>query len=240
MNIKKIEELVFNDMKIYHQKIIDSAKLFNIDEKILASIIYVEKIQYELPNILSKLKQYKVGLCERRLFNIILYKWLKRTAGYTHILAENVFFTIKKFKEMNSQYSDYLQIEYADLLSYDVGIAIKVSAGILRCLQEFWMIEIDLSHNPEILGTLYNINNRYITPKPHKHPISGGSDMDLIIDGIHYRDKIDFKHLNFGTRTKLVYESTSMNNFLRGDNEVITSINTEIELTEEYVNCSIK
>jgi hypothetical protein len=240
MNIKKIEELVFDDMKIYHQNIIDSAKLFNIDEKILASVIYVEKIQYELPNILSKLKQYKIGLCEKRLFNIILYKWLKRTAGYTHILAENVFFTIEKFKEMNSQYSDYLKMEYTELLSYNVDIAIKVSAGILRCIQEFWSTEIDLSHNPEILGTLYNINYRYISPKPHKNPVSGGSDMDLIIDGVHYRDKIDFKHLNFGTRTKLVYESVSMNNFFRGDNEAITSINSAIKSAEKFINCSIK
>jgi len=234
MKIIDIEKLVFDDMKNYHQPIFEYSNFFDIDVGILASVIYVEKVQYELPNILSKLRMYKNGLCQQRVFNAILYKWLKRTAGYTHVMGNMVFCTEKKFREMNSKYAGVLTEKDQELLPFNVDVSIKVSAAILRCIYEFWLPEIDVKHDPAILGTLYNINFRYEKPLPHKNPVPGGSDMDLIIDGKHYQNGIDYLHLNFGTRTKLVYNSQSMANFLRGYHEAINNFNSTDQVVKAY------
>lgn len=41
---------------------------------------------------------------------------------------------------------------------------------------------------------------------------------------------------HFGTRTKLVYESNSMNNFLRGENEAFTSNDSTFSIPQEYIH----
>ena len=69
MNIEKIENLVYDDILKYRQFIIKYSNLFQINTKILSSIIYVEKVQYSLPTLLSKLHKLKFGLCDIRVFN---------------------------------------------------------------------------------------------------------------------------------------------------------------------------
>ena len=60
----------------------------------------------------------------------------------------------------------------------------------------------------DILGTLYNISD-FCNKKPHSNPQSGGSILPIIIDGQYIENKC------FGDRVKLVYNSQSIEKFMK-------------------------
>lgn len=223
--VKKVESdleaIVYFQMAKHIDSVLVYCKAFSIDPKALLSILFVERIQYQLPSIYANLRKIKCSFLN--MLDIAQFKsedeykkpisdWLNCSRGFTHIkwhtarVAHNII-------------NDQSIFKLSDLSSYrdDPDRAIKIMCIILMIHIESWKNsypDIDKPEGVDILGTLFNISDLK-SAFPHSHPKSGGSELDHICDGVY------FKSIIFGDRVKMTYNSKAMTEFFRKiENEI--------------------
>lgn len=202
---KEKENAVYNDMKRYVKKIKELSNSLGVDPKTVASILYVEKVQYEL-NTLRKGKEILINnLGEWSLLQQNVIKWAKLSSGYAHIKTSTVIDTKDRLDKI-PEFKNFITEE--DVYDYPNNpiSSIKIAIGMLKSLQDEWKNDpngIDISNRPEILSTLYNLG--YSKSQPKKNPKPGGTYLPVIVDGQLIED------MNFGNKVKLVYNSEIMN-----------------------------
>lgn len=216
--VSRLTEVKSYEAIIKYKKDIDEyAKELGVDTNTILSIIYVEYTQYEL-NLARKYKSigqqtvsnvlYSVNLKEAAEF---FNKGLQLSSGFTHIKPKTAEDTKHKLDNIPG-FKDY--ITYDDITNYqlqnDIGnkASIKITAGMLKVLQEQWKNSpegVDISQRPEILATLYNIGYERSVPK--KNPQAGGTYLPTVVDGKY------IENTNFGVRVSKVYNSRTMDSF---------------------------
>lgn len=209
---QEIEYKIYQDMIKYRSVALIEANNFKLNPKILFSILYVEKIQEDLDEYLTWMRNIKCNLVSNeragQLFSVIL-GWIGCTMGYAHILPDTAREAIRILKN-TKEYAIF--VSYEDIKEYmnDVNVSIRLMAAILRAIIIYWD-KVNISNNPAILATLYNIIDfKKCMPIPHNKPKSGGVCLSSIIDGEY------IKSMSFGDRVQKVYTSNTLDMFMKG------------------------
>lgn len=205
---------------IYYQlsKKIDSilmySAVFNLDYRLVASILFVERIQYDLPSVYSALQKVKCTFID--MVNLIklpcidekkeISDWLNFSRGFSHIK----WHTARKAYKLIDNSKIYSNEDFANFAIND-DISIKIQCIILMLHIQMWKQDypnIDKVEGVPILATIFNISN-FENKLPHANPRVGGSILDHICDGVYY------KNLSFGERVNMTYQSLNMQSFVK-------------------------
>ena len=194
------ETLLWNELDKIGHPLICWSSFYKVSPSLVASILYVEMQQYSLFNVGNVLRRLKLGLT---------------TLSFTHApgnlaMRMNLSLGVAHIKPMTiSRATRFVQMRFGeplDTYAQDPNIAIRYICGILRAFISQWAPDVDLTHRPEILATLYNISD-FGNKFPHPNPQVGGFIAPLFVDGFLTRN------LCFGARVALVQTSEFMRLF---------------------------
>ena len=241
-NFGRVQEGVLGDIEKYLPAINELSSEFGVDPRVIASIVYVERSQYQLDNF----RKIKEKLLENELFEWF-YKKTGRSTGWYHITCDASSHSsalargdsISVTSTDNAMFPDSTRTLFiGDGL---VGLAsaqaansflddsdsnrrrsrgkrtrwdrtdrsnindLDVALRILSVIQVLYEQQgHDISGNPAILGTAYNIGIRNSFPDSTRTPGVGGSNYPYILDGQH------IEGVSFGQRVQNVYDSSMM------------------------------
>lgn len=206
--VTTLESLVYYQMETLKDSFKKWPICFDLNPRLVASIVVVERLQYHTPEALAVIKRMSLYLLD------IIDKWknpVKTNEKWTNlsdwINCSRSFCRIKWETAMTAwqMQGEPFRVSESDLCkhTFDNDLAVKVACLILHVHMEQWKPFIDLKDRPEILATLYNISD-FKNKKPHSNPQIGGSVGDVIADGELYQN------LNFADRVMKVYNSSSM------------------------------
>jgi len=189
-----------------------------VDPRTVVSILYVEKVQYELNVFLGvinprKMKETLLGWAGDIdfLYNNI-QKWAKLSAGYAHIKPEHARET-KRRLDLISGFNGYITERDTENYRKNVVSSIKITVASLKIFQQEWVANpsgTDISNRPDILATCFNFGYDKVIPKLAPSPdMAGSTKLPVIIDGVFYED------INFGRRVEMIYKSKKMEEFFK-------------------------
>jgi len=207
---KSLEDFIYHQISKHKDCILNECDVFQVDVKLLTSILYVERIQYNLPTIRSKIHRLKLLTLDLvdRVTNpkyilpeqaVTLTDWINTSRGFSHIKFKTARYLYLKKVITSSELSKY---------KFNPEFAIRIACAILREHKKQWNEFINVLNEIKILSTLYNISN-FKNRNPHPNPRVGGSKLPCIVDGKYIED------ICFGERCEMVYKSKSMYNFWR-------------------------
>lgn len=207
--MKELELKTYKCMASFRGSMLETCRMFNIDPRILCSLIYVEKNQEDVDIVRDWMRKAKTSLAfTATAIGIEIEKLVNCSFGYTHIKYDTVVGARRYLN--NTPYR--LLITDNDLKDFtlDVRKSIKLSAVIVCAILEWWRPVLDITEKPEIVGTIYNmVDFKRGTPKPKTNPKVGGSQLATVVDGEIIQDY-------FGNRVAKVYHSTTLKNFVQG------------------------
>ena len=219
----KIQQQVVDDIFQHKDAIIGLANDWGVTPKTVASIVYVERMQYQL----NSYRRIKETLLKSNIFSYV-YSMTDRSTGWAHItssaaknsasLAEGKSVVVKSTSsalypdtERTLCIGDKLKTVYDStekrldrfpIDDYGVNLNIDTNARLLAVLTEMYkQAGHDISYRPDILATTYNIGIRNSFPMPGRDPQSGGSFLPYILDGEY------IEGVSFGERVDNVYTS---------------------------------
>lgn len=201
---EKIEEEHYRVLRLWKDSFLRHSAVYEIDPMIAASIVYSERVFRTMGDILGIMKSCKdevvAQVLKSKSLGSKVVEALDFTAGNTYIKIGTARKAVEYAGEDWKNWNEYWE-------NYDSSI--KMMCLYMKCLVDFWRKEIDISSKPDILGTVFNITKPWISPKPHKNPVSGGSDVATIIDGEY------IPSLGFGKRVLRAYNSSKMKELFR-------------------------
>ncbi len=206
-----LEDAVFKNINNYGSEILKYSDEFGLDPALIVAVLYIEKMQYELDIFRKTKKILENTLNDYIVFSDNLFSWAQLSIGFTHIKP---FFAreTKRRLDKKPEYIGYLSEEDVSPSFYSNSpeAAIKITAASFNIFIDQWKNDpggVDISNNPGVLATLYNIG--YEKSIPNKNPVAGGSYLPVIIDS-----KL-IENLSFGNKVEiLIFESIKMQSFL--------------------------
>jgi len=233
----KVQNMVVGDINRYEDAIKYISDRYEVDPKVMASIIYVERVQYEF----DTMRKLKADLAK-----IDVIKWFMTevdlSVGFTHLkysarsnskdLASG--HPIEVTSTSNALYPDTTRTITAGMernsdLVYNVAadeffestgwerwekqdqqniVSIGETAVILKVLENIYShVGHDISDSPNLLGTVYNIGIRNVFPDPNRQPRAGGTTFPYVLNGKHIKGD------SFGKKVQDVYDSNLFSDY---------------------------
>lgn len=205
----QIEDYIYIEIKKQFDNIKKYSNSFNVDLKLIVSLIFVERIQYKLDKVrdIAKKVIFKFEDIIKTFYNnddIIAF--FNSSKGFCHIKFGTARYLVRKYRDSNI-------LTDLELGTYheNIEISIKFSCAIINEHILMWINKVpDIRSKIDILATLYNVSD-FENKIPHNNPQSGGSILPIIIDGLY------IENMCFGDRVKAVYYSKKMNEFTTDD-----------------------
>jgi len=213
----------------YYSKIQNTAKLFNIDEKLIISSIWVEQLRYLLTlrgYTKSLIKQNKY-LTNFSKFSFWLW-WIKvptarKIQNQIKINNPNIY---NQYFKIDDWVSDSIIIQKLEKYSGWILYAGALISIIENRWKKWWM---DLNNNPGVIITLYNMWNP-IKKIPHKTPDVWGSILNINWKKLYFWEMwhLIYHYLNYYIENKKINSEIV---FIKNEKyeKILKELNTEIE-----------
>jgi hypothetical protein len=220
------EEGVFETICEYRDDIAGQAELFGVDPRLVAAILYVEKVQYVLDDWLRLRHNLETAAAEYFFFIRDVLFWADLSTGYCRIKPSFARQTRQMLLEDSAAPARLTADDVDPSLYYDsASLSIRIMCAGLYVLERQWRnAGFDISQSPEILATLYNLG--YEKSVPNAKPSSGGSDFPVINNGVFITG------MNFGERVLLVLEESVLLGRLFHDPSQGDTVLWDVILTE--------
>ncbi len=212
---RELEELAYLQLGQHAAALERAAREFGVPLQAMASILVVERIQYNLPDAMAALQ--RTGQTVLDLLALAgapidtglewrgLSAWVNCSRSWCRIQWETAF----RAWELSGRESSGITEEQLCAHTHSVAQAMRVAALILRTHAAQWRpMYPRVLDSPGVLGTLYNVSD-FRNKAPHPNPRVGGSVLDTVVDGEL------LPGLPFGARVQLAHDSRRMREFIR-------------------------
>lgn len=216
-----LEGLVYHQLGALRGPLLQWAEAFDLDARMVAAILVVERQQYHLPQALRAICRAGntlldlVGVWGKPAAEYVdstrgwagLESWLRCSRGFCRIKWETAEAAWARHKARGGVLVDERIICHHTL---DAGMSIAVSCMILDELARQWEPTVSkIRYLVPIMATLYNVSN-FANKPPHSLPRVGGSMLGVVADGVYISES------SFGDRVETVYYSRAMSAFMEG------------------------
>jgi|FLOH01.1.fsa_nt_gi RHS repeat-associated protein len=227
----KIQTAIRSDVLVYADAISSSAAAWGVDSKLLASTIYVERMQYQLDDARSFKETllgnefanwvlghtgFSTGFCHIKAYASNHAEMLAAGLSVEVISSSGSMFPDSTrtlnigngFSETISSYNArtdeiFMSLRTSNPLIGESNIqSIDDAAAIFATGNALYaQAGVDISNSPDLQATVYNIGLSNAFPDSSRTPRVGGTTLPYILDGKY------FEGVQFGERVGNVYRS---------------------------------